>query len=121
MYISFLSVYSLGYRLPRLTPNVPAALRGRGFHKGLGGRHTCKFAQMFGREYTPALAKPPVIGWRYAFSSIYCFTVHLFQFFDIYKTVLSPQQRRNQKTICPQYRQSNLWLAYIAKYHQISD
>ena len=51
----------------RLTHNVPAALRGRGAHKCLGGRHTCKFAQMFGRAYTPALAKPPVIGWSFLF------------------------------------------------------
>ena len=56
--------------LASIASNVPAAWRGRGVHKGLGGRCTCKFAQMFGRAYTPALAKPPVSS-RAFYSSIF--------------------------------------------------
>jgi hypothetical protein len=40
-----------------------------GAHKGLGGCCACKFVQMFGRAYTPALAKPPVLVAQLAKSS----------------------------------------------------
>jgi hypothetical protein len=54
-------------RSRRMTHNVAAAWRRRGFHKGSGGRCTCKFAQMFLRAYTPACVKPLVKRWHLFF------------------------------------------------------
>jgi len=55
-----------------------AALRGRGFHKGSGGRQTSKFPQNCLRAYTPACVKPLVIG--SAFFSLFPYFSFLLNF-----------------------------------------
>jgi len=68
-YLTLFFRFPIALRCPKMAYNVVATLRGRGAHKGLGGRCTCKFAQMFVRTYTPALAKLLVIC---------CFFIHQF-------------------------------------------
>ena len=46
-------VTNVEHRLPRITPNVPAAWRRWGYHKGSDVRETSKSAQIFGRATAP--------------------------------------------------------------------